>query len=162
MKSHCLKTGGKSEVELKNDIKHKYYPERVFNSVMEEKYKFINYDRVIQSVDGEKVELMDLYRDQAMYAVKIGESSAKLSYVVDQSIASAKMYKHKQLPNMPHVEVIVVWILLKKKKHLPTKNGQPDLNELKMLTLKNRLDEWKKSVRVMGYKPIIKVNYWEK
>lgn len=27
--------------------------------------------------------------------------------------------------------------------------------------LKNRLDEWKKSVRVAGYTPVVYLNYWE-
>ena len=51
-------------------------------------------------------------------------------------------------------------IILKRKNHLPEDNGRPDLNTLKMLTLKNRLDEWKKEVRVLGYHPLIYVNYW--
>lgn len=153
---------GKSDDDIKKAIRNKYYPERVFNNVMEEKYRFSNYDREMDRVGGEKIELMDLHRDCSMFAVKIGESSAKLSYVVEQSITSAMMYKHKQLPDMPVVDTVVVWILLKRKNHLPEKNGQPDLNELKMLTLKNRLDEWKKEIRVMGYKPVIWINYWEK
>lgn len=150
---------GKTFAQIEKAIKNKYYPERVFNNVMEEKYHFKNYDRDIDRLDGEKIELMDLYKDKAMYAVKIGESSAKLSYVVDQSISSVIMYKHKQLEDMPEVDTVVIWIILKRKNHLPEDNGRPDLNTLKMLTLKNRLDEWKKEVRVLGYHPLIYVNY---
>ena len=151
---------GKTFAQIEKAIKNKYYPERVFNNVMEEKYHFKNYDRDIDRLDGEKIELMDLYKDKAMYAVKIGESSAKLSYVVDQSISSVIMYKHKQLEDMPEVDTVVIWIILKRKNHLPEDNGRPDLNTLKMLTSKNRLDEWKKEVRVLGYHPLIYVNYW--
>lgn len=152
---------GKSSSEIKKNIKKKYYAERVFNNVMEEKYQFVNYDREIDTLNGEKIELMDLYKDKCMYAVKIGESSAKLSYAVDQSISSIMMYKHKELEHMPEVKTVVVWIILKRKDHLPERNGKPELNRLKMLTLKNRLDEWKKEVRVLGYTPIIWLNYWE-
>ena len=155
------KYAGKSPDEIRKSIKKKYYAERVFNNVMEEKYQFVNYDREIDTLNGEKIELMDLYKDKCMYAVKIGESSAKLSYAVDQSISSIMMYKHKELEHMPEVKTVVVWILLKRKDHLPERNGKPELNQLKMLTLKNRLDEWKKEVRVLGYTPIIWLNYWE-
>ena len=109
---------------------------------------------------GEKIELMDLYKDKTMFAVKIGKSSAKLSYVVDQSISALKMYKHNQLKDMPEINKVAIWIILKRKIHLPERNGQPDLSILKMITLKNRLDEWKKEVRILGYSPIIYLNYW--
>lgn len=104
---------------------------------------------------------MDLYKNKTMYAVKIGESSAKLSYVVEQSVGSLKMYKYKQLENMPEIDKVAVWIVLKRKTHLPEKNGKPDLSSLKMIMLKNRLDEWKKEVRILGYTPIVYLNYWE-
>lgn len=155
------KYNGKTESEIEKAIKDKYYPERAFNNVMEEKYQFKNYDRYIDSIGKEKIEQMDLYKDQSMYAVKIGESSAKLSYAVRQSLTAITLYKRKQLPNIRKVDTVVVWILLKRKKHLPEKDGHPDLNELNMLTLKNELDEWKKTVLVMGYKPEVWINYWK-
>ena len=39
--------------------------------MMEEKYQFVNYDREIDTLNGEKIELMDLYKDKCMYAVRI-------------------------------------------------------------------------------------------
>ena len=38
-------------------------------------------------------------------------------------------------------------------------NGVPNINALEMLMLKNRLDQWKKEVRLQGYTPLIRVNY---
>ena len=119
------------------------------------------YDRELDHINGQKLELMDLYKDRTMYAVKIGESSAKLSYVVEQSITSLKMYKHRALKDMPEIDKVAVWLILKRKNHLKDKNGKPDLASLKMITLKNRLDEWKKEVRLMGYTPVIYLNYWD-
>ena len=107
------------------------------------------------------IELMDLYYDRTMYAVKIGSTSAKLNYVVDQSISSLKMYKHRQLDDMPEIDNVAIWIILKRKTHLAMKNGKPDLSGLKMLSLKNKLDSWKKEVRILGYKPVIYLNYWK-
>lgn len=103
---------------------------------------------------------MDLYKDRTMFAVKIGNSSAKLSYAVEQSISSTKMYKHKKLIDMPEIDNVVVWIILKHHKHLPLINDKPDLSKLRMIMLKNRLDSWKKEVRLLGYKPVIYLNYW--
>ncbi len=150
-----------SPSEIKKKIKKKYYAESAFNHYISEKYGFEIYDRDLEQINGEKIELMDLYKDRTMYAVKIGESSAKLSYVVEQSVSSLKMYKHKQLKNMPEIDKIAVWIILKRKTHLKNKDGKPDLSSLKMITLKNRLDEWKKEVRISGYSPIVYLNYWE-
>lgn len=96
-----------------------------------------------------------------MFAVKIGNSSAKLSYVVEQSISSTRMYKHHLLPNMSKVKQIAVWIVLKRQRKLPTVNGKPDISALKMIMLKNRLDAWKKEVRLLGYNPIVYLNYWK-
>lgn len=104
---------------------------------------------------------MDLYKDKAMFAVKIGNSSAKLSYAVEQSISSIKMYKHKLLPQMPEINKVVVWIVLRNHRHLPIVGNRPDISSLGMVMLKNRLDSWKKEVRLLGYKPIIYINYWE-
>ena len=153
---------GLSSEEVKEQIKKRYYAENAFNHYIADNYDFEIYDRELEQIRGEKIELMDLYKDKTMYAVKIGESSAKLSYVVEQSVSSLKMYKHKQLENMPEIDKVAVWIILKRKKHLENKNGKPNLASLKMITLKNRLDEWKKEVRILGYSPLIYLNYWEK
>ncbi len=150
-----------TDSEIYKKIKNKYYAERVFNNVMEERYGFENYDRCQDKIGRDKIELMDLYKDKTMFAVKIGNSSSKLSYAVEQSVSSTKAYKHKLLTNMPMIENIAVWIILKDHKHLPLINDQPDITKLEMIMLKNRLDSWKKEVRLLGYKPVVYVNYWE-
>ena len=152
---------GLTTQELKKKIKDKYYAERVYNNVLSEQFGFENHDRDSDEIGAGKIELMDLYKDGIMYAVKIGNSSAKLSYVVEQSISSTKMYKHHLLKDMPKVEKVAVWIVLKRRTHLPEVNGKPDISQLKMIMLKNRLDAWKKEVRILGYTPIVYLNYWE-
>lgn len=152
---------GLTTEEIKRKIKDKYYAERVFNNILSEQFGFENHDRDDDETGAGKIELMDLYKDGTMYAVKIGNSSAKLSYVVEQSISSTRMYKHHLLPDMPKVESVAVWIVLKRRTHLPDVNGKPDISSLKMIMLKNRLDAWKKEVRILGYTPIVYLNYWE-
>lgn len=141
-----------------DDIRKKYYREYVFNKIMEEKYGFKNYDRKIEG----NVESMDLYKDKTMFAVKIGNTSSKLCYAVDQSITALKMYKSNMFTDAPEVENVAIWLLLERKTHLTEKNGNVDINELDMLMLKNRIDSWKKTVRLLGYKPIIYINYYDK
>lgn len=85
---------GLTTEEIKRKIKDKYYAERVFNNILSEQFGFENHDRDDDETGAGKIELMDLYKDGTMYAVKIGNSSAKLSYVVEQSISSTRMYKH--------------------------------------------------------------------
>lgn len=157
----CAEYSGLTIPEIKKKIKDKYYAERVFNNVLSEQFDFENHDRDSDETGAGKIELMDLYKDGTMYAVKIGNSSAKLSYVVEQSISSTRMYKHHLLPDMPQVDKVAVWIVLKRRTHLPEINGKPDISSLKMMMLKNRLDTWKKEVRILGYTPVVYLNYWE-
>lgn len=157
----CVEYIGLSEQEVMEKIKDKYYAERAFNNILSEQYGFQNHDRDSDETGAGKIELMDLYKDGTMYAVKIGNSSAKLSYVVEQSISSTRMYKHDLLPNMPKIDKIAVWIVLKRRTRLPEVNGKPDLSSLKMIMLKNKLDVWKKEVRILGYTPVVYLNYWE-
>ncbi len=157
----CAEYSGLTVQEVKKKIKDKYYAERVFNNVLSEQFGFKNHDRDSDETGAGKIELMDLYKDGTMYAVKIGNSSAKLSYVVEQSISSTRMYKHHLFPDMPQVDKVAVWIVLKRRTHLPEINGKPDISSLKMMMLKNRLDGWKKEVRILGYTPVVYLNYWE-
>lgn len=149
---------GKSETVVKNALKSKYYAERAFNLLRAEDNGFQNFDRNPDRVGNSKVEEMDLYKDEAMYVVKIGNTSGKLCYAVDQSLTSLKLYKNGKLPGMPQIRTAVLWLVLDRG-HIEDDNGKPDLSRLKMLMLKNRLDQWKKEVRLMAIRPLIYVNY---
>ena len=106
-----------------------------------------------------KIEAMDLYKDGMMCAVKIGSSSSKLCYAVDQSLTALKLYKKGNLPNIPKISTVVLWFVLEKQTHIEDADGYPQLNQLDMLMLKNRLDHWKKEVRLQGFTPMIYINY---
>ena len=149
---------GKSETVVKNALKTKYYAERAFNLLRAEDNGFQNFDRNPDRVGNSKVEEMDLYKDEAMYVVKIGNTSGKLCYAVDQSLTSLKLYKNGKLPGMPQIRTAVLWLVLDRG-HIEDDHGKPDLSRLKMLMLKNRLDQWKKEVRLMAIRPLIYINY---
>lgn len=148
----------KNDDDIRKVLKRKYYTERAFNMQMERDYGFQNFDRDSRLLKGTKVEIMDLYKEGIMYAVKFGSTSSKLCYAVDQSIASLRLYKHHQLNNMPPIHTVAIWFVLERANHIE-ENGVPNINTLEMLMLKNRLDQWKKEVRLQGYKPLIRVNY---
>ena len=107
---------------------------------------------------------MDLFEKETntMFAVKFGKSSSDLCYAIDQSLTSLKKYKHGEIPDMPSISRVGLWFVLEKKEHLAEVNNKVDLTDLNMLMLKNRIDQWKKEVRLAGYIPIIYINYREK
>lgn len=156
---HEVQFIGKSEHEIKDILRHKYYAERVYNLLREQKNGFQNYDRDDVKVGDYKIEAMDLYKDGMMCAVKIGSSSSKLCYAVDQSLTALKLYKKGNLPNIPKISTVVLWFVLEKQTHIEDADGYPQLNQLDMLMLKNRLDHWKKEVRLQGFTPMIYINY---
>lgn len=153
------KYAGLSNDEIKKKIKNVHYAEKVFNELRSRNDSFVCYDRVLKKVGKERIEVMDLYKDGCMYAVKIGNSSSKLCYVVDQSLTALKLYKKGLLPNIPIITTAVIWIILETNTHIEDDNGVPVLDKLNMLMLKNRLDQWKKAVRLIGLKPLIMINY---
>ncbi|MBO1914365.1 hypothetical protein J4G37_57285, partial [Microvirga sp. 3-52] len=58
-----LKYEEMEERDVLKKLKQKYYAERVFNTIREQKDGFTNYDREEERVGQSKVELMDLYKD---------------------------------------------------------------------------------------------------
>lgn len=156
---HDPQYAGLNDEQIKKIIKNKHYAERAFNELRSRDDGFICYDRALKEAGKERIEVMDLYKDGFMYAVKIGNSSSKLCYVVDQSLTALKLYKKGLLPGTPSITTAVIWLVLETNTHIEDDNGTPVLDNLKMLMLKNRLDQWKKAVRLMGLKPIIQINY---
>lgn len=150
---------GKTPQQIKDSLKKKYYAERAFNILREEKNHFQNFDRHDKTVGNASIEVMDLYKDEMMCAVKIGNASSKLCYAVDQSLTSLKLYKKKLLEGIPKISTAVLWFVLERDKHIEDCNGIPQLDRLEMLLLKNRLDQWKKEVRLLGIRPLIYINY---
>ena len=60
---------------------------------------------------------------------------------------------------MPKITTVVLWFVLEREQHIEGSDGIPDLNSLDMLMLKNRLDQWKKEVRLAGMRPLVYINY---
>ena len=148
---------GKSKDEILKSIKSKMYKERYYNEMLEG-FGYVNFDRQLTELDKHWVEVMDLYKDNCMFAVKTGNSSGKLSFAIDQSLVAAELIKKNQFADMPEIEKVGLWFVFDRG-DLPMIDNQVDLSDLKMIILKNRLDHWKKEVLLKGYKPIIHINY---
>ncbi len=148
----------KSYKEIKQILNRRYYAERCFNILRAEQESFDNYDRKDTSAGFEK---MDLYEKNTntMFAVKIGKASSSLCYAVDQSLVSMYKYKKGEITDMPLVERVGLWFILERKNTLSVDNKRVCLEELEMLMLKNRIDHWKKEVRLAGFTPVVYINY---
>jgi hypothetical protein len=151
---------GFSESEIISKLKKKYYRERAFNLFMSETHGFSCHDREEVRIGGSKVELMDLYKDETLYSVKIGNASSALCYALDQSSSAMKIFKHNLNQDLPSVKDVCVWLVLDRRNPIAETNGKPNINDLEMLMLKNRIDAWKKEVRLLGYNPIVMINYY--
>ncbi len=158
---------GKTDKEIKTSIEKKYYAEKVYNCLREENDGFTNLDRDIVNIEKQKFEVADLFRNSTIFAVKIGNSSAKLSYVVDQSVLTLNLYKNSKLPNtVNEFKNVALWIVLDRVTTLPyheepNEDGsqKPDISKLEMLILKNKIVEWRKTVYSLGKTPQIYINY---
>ena len=157
-----------SDEELRTSIENTFYRERVYNKFISNKDNdFENYDRDLIATNVGRIELADIYHnkknDETIYAVKMGSGSASLSYVVNQSEASLELYRNQLIDKkdgLLDIKNVGIWIVLDRKEELKLNDvGTPDINCLNMFILKNRLDEWKKKVRLMGLNPIIRINY---
>ena len=149
-------TESKENVEI---YKKKYYREFAFNMIRAEKNGFEIYDRNMNKLEGHSIESMDLYKDGITFSVKIGGASSDLCYVIDQSLITLELYKTHRLNNIS-INSIGIWIIFKNRiNHIEDESGKPDITKLKMLMLKNRIDNWKKAVLLAGCKPIIYINY---
>lgn len=153
------------------NFKRKWYKELCFNK-MREGDGFICNDRSMDNVKGHSIEVADLFKidENAMYSVKIGSGSSDLSYVVDQSLIAITNLDNGEIKEIKNeninqiskndIQDVYLWLILKRINHLPLNDeGNPDLNSLKNLILKNKIDYWKKEVIMSRRNPKIRINY---
>ena len=150
----------KTDGELELIVRRKYYKEYCFNC-MRQSDGFILYDRDLQPVDGSRIERMDLYKDDTMFSVKIGNASSGLSYVITQSSAVVNLWRNHDPRFAFHLQNVALWIVLERQTHLPLQDNRLEWRELNMLLLKTQIDSWVKLVRAAGLRPVVYLNYAE-
>lgn len=137
--------------EYKNHI-----TEGDFNNYLSERQNFTYLDKDMENFEGHRVEIGDLYKDDTLYAVKIGKIN-KMVYVIDQSITGLKIIHDNNTEKIDktNLQYVCIWLILDRKRKLNS------LNDIKSIIFKNKLDNWKKEVRLMGYTPVVKISYKE-
>jgi uncharacterized protein (TIGR04141 family) len=142
----------------------KMYKEKYFNAMQEQKgYRLL--DREIEKFKNKySVEKMDLYKDGTLFFVKIG-TPQKLSYVINQSLATLEILKNEKEFMKVDGEIInpkrfCLWLVLDRTHRLSLlPNGQCKISEIESLIFHMKLVEWKKEVIRAGLEPYIKINY---
>ncbi|MBE5736685.1 MAG: hypothetical protein E7356_04995 [Clostridiales bacterium] len=148
--------------EIKNIVSRKYYNEKVYNILMQEYYNFVNGDRLLYRIDAQhKIELDDFYRENEIYAVKFGNSSNKLCYVVDQMTIAMNCIKRGIVEFPYNVKNVIIVLVIDKKEDYPVGDVPFDINKLNFLPLKNALNNWQKEARLLSFNPKVIVGYME-
>ena len=148
-----------SESEVKPRLMKKYYREYAFN-LMREREGFTLGDRNLVTLSsGEKIEVCDLRKDDAIFSIKRGRGSAELSYLVTQSETAIDLYANRGLPQESKPQKVVLWMILERKDHLPITGTTLDWSKLGMLLYKMKVDSWMKKVRERGMRPEVWLNY---
>lgn len=149
-----------SDEEITKIVKKTWYNEKVYNIIMERDFGYINGDRSLQRIDNNyKFEIDDLQKDDGIYAVKIGNTSAKLCYVVDQIDLAMRCIKNKtiQIPN--NIKKVCIVLVLDKKSLYPEGDCDFNIDNLNLLALKNALNNWQKEARLLKFDPELIIGY---
>lgn len=158
---HSARNDLKKELNVDTD----WYFEYFFNRRIEHLYKeYTCLDRKTTQVKYHKIEETDLFDENecTMYAVKAGNSSGSLAYVVDQSLYALKLLDDNQLKKLDKNQVskVGLWLIFKRgDDKFNMEDNHLDWTEVKMFILKSKIADWKRQVLLSGREPIIRINY---
>lgn len=148
-----------SEDEIRTQLTKSQYNEFIFNSLREQE-QYTLLDRKLSVIRDHKFEMADLLKDGMLIAVKMGTGSAKLSYAIDQSINSMKLYRNNKELVSDEITTFALWFVLKHD-HIEDDDNVPDLRKLKMLSLKMKIIDWVKTVKKYNFLPKIFISYMQ-
>lgn len=153
------------EMRKNKDMHKANYFEYKFNNYIEyTDDKFICLDREKDYMKNQSFEFTDLLDEEnhIMYAVKVGNYSNDLSYVIDQSLIGLKALDDGEVENYDKNDVkkVGLWLVFKRKVGYYTiTDGKLDWKDMNLLILKSKIADWKKQVLLSGRKPVININY---
>lgn len=143
------------KASISEEERKKTYGEKYFNE-LREKEGYLNKDRNIQKFQGYKIEMMDLYKDETAFFVKIGTSQPFL-HAIDQSMAAIKIFQNDIEKTVNEISIkpkkLCLWLIVDRKKEL---NKISEINSLIFLI---KLAEWKRQCMNAGFSPIIRIGY---
>ena len=142
-----------------NEEQKRWYQEKYFNEKECTKHGFINLDRKLEYFDGLSLEVADLYKDEAIYHVKIG-NLAKQNYLLQQCMASLKYLKDNKYQILIDGKkfeptTIYIWCILDRKNQIKS------LKELRSFIFLSELLDCYKAVRNAGLEAKIIIDYME-
>lgn len=145
------------------EVKRTYYKEKVYNLSFEDK-GYACLDTKLEQVDSSYVEVADLYKDDTIYSVKIGCSSSKFCYVIDQIELAMKLIKDKKLKGFTNVKTFCIVLIYETSKFdkFYNKDNKLDFRLINLLAFKNALDNWQKEVRKRNYIPKVIIAHKKK
>ncbi len=132
------------------------YPEVYFN-LQRENDGYLNCDRDVSTLQGFKIEKLDLWKDGTAFFVKIG-TPQKLGYAVDQAMATIKVLQNTSTSIQIQGQDIkpasmCIWFILDRKTHISK------LSEINSLILLMKLAEWQRYCANAGYKAVVRIGY---
>jgi len=159
-----VKFSSKQYIIFINSLKDKktqkeWYQEKYFNEKICTERGFVNLDRKLEKFNGYKLEIADLYKDDAIYHVKIG-SLSKQNYLLQQCIASLKYLKDNKYTLMIDGKkirptTIYLWCILDRKANIKS------LKELRSFIFLSELLDCYKTIRNTGLEAKILIDYKE-
>lgn len=150
---------GKNKQEIYSLLRKKYYTERAYNEYLSIHFGYTLLDRNFSGYGGTNVEIADLYKEGCLIATKIGNSSSKLCYAIDQIGFSAKCLKKKQITFEKPIKKVALLLVLDRQTKLSVINGRVNIQELNLLVFKNKLNDWKREMRHLGFEPVVFIGY---
>jgi uncharacterized protein (TIGR04141 family) len=144
-------------VTIPEEERSKWYAEKYFNEKVAYRQGFISFDRDMQSDSGYRIEYCDLLKDDCLYFVKIG-TPQKLSYVLDQSIASLRLLvKNKGRVTLGGQEYkpkqYALWLILNRQRRISK------LSEIRSIIFMQKVSDWMREVRNANLQPRVIVSY---
>ncbi|MDN6864176.1 DUF6119 family protein [Pseudomonas rhodesiae] len=133
------------------------YAERFVNVTLAENFGYCDGDRDLSSPEGATVEVADLFKDETIFIVKIGEPQ-KLNYAIDQAMASLSVLERSSFIAQVngtdfYVKQVCLWLFIERQTDIERLS---DLNSLIFLT---KLANWRKFTLLRGRIPIVNISY---
>ncbi|WP_018925167.1 DUF6119 family protein [Pseudomonas umsongensis] len=136
------------------------YAERFVNVTLAENFGYFDGDRNLDAPEGAAVEVADLFRDETIFIVKIGEPQ-KLNYAIDQAMASLSILERSSFITSVNgaefnVRQVCLWLFIERQTEIE------QLSELNSLIFLTKLANWRKFTLLRGRIPIVNISYKRK
>nr|WP_315446891.1 DUF6119 family protein [uncultured Pseudomonas sp.] len=133
------------------------YAERFVNVTLANIYGYFDGDRNLSLLEGAAMEVADLFKDETIFIVKIGEPQ-KLNYAIDQAMASLSALERSSFTTQVngadfYVKQVCLWLFIERQTDIELLS---DLNSLIFLT---KLANWRKFTLLRGRIPIVNISY---